>query len=103
MLVHAVKALGGCPRGPELELVASALLRGPADLAAELRVAAQEPPSEASREACDRLLDIVDAGGGSPFTMLDLIVEVTQQLRVQSRQRRGRESPRGRWLPRGEP
>ena len=80
MLVDAVRALGGCPNPHELGLVAQALLRGPQDLADELRLAAVGDGSSASREACGRLMASVRAGDASGFTFLDLLVEISGGL-----------------------
>jgi hypothetical protein len=71
LLVAAVKALGGCPDPRELMLVREALLRGPADLAGDLRLA-MFGESQESLATFKRLADVVSAGGGSPFTLLDL-------------------------------
>jgi hypothetical protein len=64
LLCAAVRALGGCPDRRELELVREALLRGPDDLVAELR--------RPGLEGFGAIADLVQANGGSAFTLLDL-------------------------------
>jgi hypothetical protein len=65
ILVAAVRALGGCPDRRELGLVREALLRGPSDLAGELRLA-MVGGGEDSHKAFTRLAGVVITGGGNP-------------------------------------
>jgi hypothetical protein len=74
--VAAIRALGGLPTVRELELVREALLRGPDDLVAELRLACE------GGRAFDELAEVVAARGGSAFTLLDLLMKDHREAAV---------------------
>ena len=84
-LVAAVKALGGCPDRRDRELVREALLRAPADLADEFR-AAYEGNGPEAYAAFARMCAIVETGGASRYSLLDLVT--TEESRVGPCERR---------------
>ena len=86
-LVAAVKALGGCPDRRDRELVREALLRARADLADEFARAFQGNGPEAYA-AFGRMCVVVEAAGGSRYSLLDLVT--TEESRVGPCERRVR-------------
>jgi hypothetical protein len=72
-LLQALAVLGGAPSPRDLDLMAPALLAGPADLAAELRAAGAGGPD--GEQAFNRLTALLEERGAFELglTLLDLV------------------------------
>lgn len=70
MLAAAVRALGDHPLERDRAMIWGALMRGPEDLAAELRLAAA-----GDSPAWRRLAAVVTERGVSPYMLLDLLTD----------------------------